>query len=344
MDVASIVVNAIVKALGYILSVVVIAGKPVLVSLYNNYISPNLLNPAMSFPNIVNGTIGSGVSSLYYFVMFYLYDPIITIILAALGLLILVNSSLNLRQSFRHIWIRILLVLILSNISFFIVQDILFLGSLLYSPLWYYGLPKHSFSNGYSLLAGLEIGGKAGTIVSVMVLGIFVFLMLFLLLYLSFRLAIMYTFPILMPIFTLFLLIPQTKRLGEKVWSIFIENLIAPILMSIPLILCTYVKNNSVLVLGFLGLADAMPILLSGPANSRVSGLFLGQSVSKGMNTSLNGARSPLRNSTKRVTQSLSTLTSKEKIRNQPQIGSKRQFSTMDDEKGIENSMFFRVK
>ncbi|MEM0128266.1 MAG: hypothetical protein QXO03_04180 [Thermoplasmatales archaeon] len=39
MDIVSITVQAIVKAISYIISVIVLIGKPILVSLYNVYIS-----------------------------------------------------------------------------------------------------------------------------------------------------------------------------------------------------------------------------------------------------------------------------------------------------------------
>lgn len=343
MDITSIIVNAIVKALSYILSVVVLAGKPVIVSLYNSYISQYLLKPGEAFPNIVNGSIGSGVTSLYYFVMFNLYDPALTIILTILGLLILLNSSMNLGYNFKNVWIKILLVLVLSNVAFFLVQDIVFLGSALYTPLWHYGMPNHSFSNGYNILAGLEIGGSAGSIVSVLILVIFVFLMLYLLLFLSFRLAVLYTFPILIPVFTLLLLVPQTKELGEKIWSIFLDALVAPILISIPLILSTYVRNNSTLVLGFLALTDAVPILLSKTTTSRLAGLFLGQSTSKGINTTINATNANIKNIAKGG-QAISRSTEGEGPGKTPEIGSSRQFSSFSSHEGSQDSLFFKVK
>lgn len=60
MNLVSILVDAIVKALSYLASAAVIAAKPVLVSLYNDYISKYLLTPGGAYPNIVNGSIGEG--------------------------------------------------------------------------------------------------------------------------------------------------------------------------------------------------------------------------------------------------------------------------------------------
>jgi len=60
----------------------------------------------------------------------------------------------------------------------------------------------------------------------------------------------------------------------------------APILIGIPLILATYVKNNSVLVLGFLALADFAPLMLSISQSSRFTGNFLGRAVNSGMQRS----------------------------------------------------------
>ncbi|MEM3318029.1 MAG: hypothetical protein QXT80_00600, partial [Thermoplasmatales archaeon] len=138
MDIVSILVQAIVKAISYIISAVVFMGKPILVSLYNDYISKYLLSPDYAFPNIVSGSIGTGVKSLYYFIMFEVYDPVLTIVAIVLGVAILINSSLELGYQFKNVLLKLLLLLILSNISFFLLQDILFLFSILYKQLWLY--------------------------------------------------------------------------------------------------------------------------------------------------------------------------------------------------------------
>jgi hypothetical protein len=347
MDLTSTLVDAIIKVISYIISAIVLAGKPVLVSIYNNFISQYLLKPGEAFPNIVSGNIGGGVTSLYYFVMFNIYDPVLTIIVIILGLTILLNSSLNLGRPLKNVLIKVLLVLILSNISFFLIQDIVFLGSALYVPLWNYGAPGHSFSNANNILRGLEIGGSAGSIVSALILGIFVFLMLYLLLFLSLRLAVIYTFPVLIPLFTLLLLIPQTRQLGGKIWTLFIDGLISPILISIPLILSTYVVNNSTLVLGFLALADIIPILLSLTSGSRLGGIFLGQAVSRGMNGAINAPKIATRN----VGGVAGGVLGKMPVNGNesrggvvPKIGSSRQFTSFSSTDGKQNSLFFRVK
>jgi len=107
MNFVSIIVDAILKAISYIVSAIVFIGKPILESVYNGYISKYLLSPGYAFPNIVNGSIGVGVKSLYYFVMFNIYDPVLTVVLTVLGVLILLNSSIQLGYDFRNIWIKI---------------------------------------------------------------------------------------------------------------------------------------------------------------------------------------------------------------------------------------------
>ncbi|MEM0135827.1 MAG: hypothetical protein QXU18_11505 [Thermoplasmatales archaeon] len=343
MNFVSIIVDAIIKAISYIVSAIVYVGKPVLVTVYNDFISKYLLAPQYAFPNIVSGSIGEGVKSLYYFVMFTIYDPLLTVILIALGLLILLNGSIQLGLDFRNIWIKILLLLVLSNISFFLFQDFLYAGSLLYVQLWNYGIPDHNFSSGSNLLAGLQIGGGAGSIVSLLILVIFVFLMLYLLLFLSMRAAILYTFPILVPIFTLLILIPRTKEIGERVWFLFIDSLMAPFIMSIPLILSTYVRNNSVLVLGFLALADAAPTMLALSQSSRVATSFLGKSVGRGVNSSISHITNDVKGA-QAIIKSFSTPGEPAGMKTTPQIGSIRQFSPLNSGNGTNSSLFFKVK
>jgi len=93
MNFVSIIVDAILKAISYIVSAIVLIGKPILESLYNGYVSKYLLSPGYAFPNIVNGSIGEGVRSLYYFVMFNIYDPVLTIVLTVLGIMILLIAA-----------------------------------------------------------------------------------------------------------------------------------------------------------------------------------------------------------------------------------------------------------
>lgn len=343
MNFVSIIVDAIIKAISYIVSAIVYVGKPVLVTIYTNFISRYLLAPQYAFPNIVNGSIGAGVKSLYYFIMFEIYDPILTLILIALGILVLLNSSIQLGLDFRNLWIKMLLLLVISNISFFLFQDFLYIGSILYSQLWNYGIPSHNFSTGSNILAGLEIGGSSGSIVSLLILAIFTSLMLYLLLFLSLRAAIAYTFPILAPIFTLFLLFPRTKELGERIWFLFLDALVAPILMSIPLILSTYVRKDSVLVLGFLALADALPTMLAFSQSSRALTGFLGRSVSKGVNTSTSFPIKGFRGG-QTVVNSLSSVSRSSGIRGAPEIGSVRQFSSLNSGGNADSSLFFKVR
>jgi len=343
MNFVSIIVDAIVKALSYIASAIVYAGKPILVSLYNDFVSKYLLAPSFAFPNIVNGSIGEGVKSLYYFIMFNIYDPILTVILVALGILILLNSSLQLGLDFRNIWIKVLLLLVLSNISFFLFQDFLYMGSILYTQLWNFGVPAHNFSSGYNVLAGIEIGGSAGSIISLLILVIFVFLMLYMLLFLSMRAAIIYTLPILAPIFTLLLIIPRTKELGERIWFLFIDSLVAPILMSIPLILATYVRKDSVLVLGFLALADAVPTMLAISQSSRSATGYLGKSVSRGVSASMNFPGKNMRGA-QSIVSSLSSLSDSNGVKGTPETGSVRQFSPLNSGGNSNSSLFFKVK
>jgi len=346
MDFASIIVDAILKAISYIVSAIVLIGKPVLVSLYNGFISKYLLAPQFAFPSIVNGSIGEGVKSLYYFVMFNIYDPILTLILTVLGILILVNSSLELGYNFRNIWLKILLLLILSNISFFLFQDFLYIGSVLYFQLWDFGVPNHNFSSGENVLAGLQIGGTVGSIVSLLILIIFVFLMLYLLLYLSLRAAIIYTFPILAPVFTLLLIIPQTKDVGGRIWTLYIDSIISPIIMAIPLTLATYVKNNSVLVLGFLALADVVPIMLAFSQTSRFATGFLGRSVSRGVSSSISYIGKNARGA-ETIVKSFATHSeggAGQGVSATPKIGSVRQFTPLNSGNGTNSSLFFKVK
>lgn len=343
MDLVSIIVAAIIKAISYIASGIVLIGKPVLVALYNEYISKYLLAPGFAFPNIVNGSIGEGVKSLYYFVMFNIYDPVLAIILVVLGVLIILNGSLHLGYDFTNIWIKLLLLLILSNISFFLFQDFLYTGSILYGQIWSYGAPYHTFSSGGNVLSGLEIGGKSGSIISLLVLAVFVFLMLYLLLFLSLRLAIIYTFPILAPVFTLLLIIPQTREVGKRIWVLFIDSVLAPIIMAMPLILSTYVKSNSVLVLGFLGLADAAPIMLALSQSSRSSTSFLGRSVSRGVSFSMGQVQRNARDAGTLIS-SFSMPSEAGGVKGLPEIGSVRQFTPLSSGEATKSSLFFKAK
>ncbi len=343
MNFVSIIVDAIIKALSYILSAVVFVGKPVLISLYSDFVSKYLLAPTYSFPNIVNGTIGGGVKSLYYFLMFTIYDPVLTLILIILGLFILLNSSLQLGYDLKNVWIKVLLLLVLSNVSFFLFQDFLYIGSMLYSQLWSYGIPAHTFASGSNVLAGLEIGGNAGSIVSLLILVIFVFLMLYLLLFLSMRAAIIYTFPIIAPIFTLLIILPQTRDLGERVWFLFIDSLVAPILIAIPLILATYVRNNSVLVLGFLALADALPTMLAISQSSRSATNFLGRAVGRGVNSSMSITTQNIKGAEK-IVKTFAGSSEGGGSGGAPQTGTIRPFSPLNSGSSANSSLFFEVK
>ncbi|MEM3800317.1 MAG: hypothetical protein QXQ72_00735 [Thermoplasmatales archaeon] len=341
MDIVSILVQAIVKAISYIISAVVFMGKPILVSLYNDYISKYLLSPDYAFPNIVSGSIGTGVKSLYYFIMFEVYDPVLTIVAIVLGVAILINSSLELGYQFKNVLLKLLLLLILSNISFFLLQDILFLFSILYKQLWLYGSPNHTFSSGQDVLAGLEIGGNAGSVISFLIILIYISLMLYLLLFLSLRLAIIYTLPVIAPVFTLLIIIPRTKELGERVWFIFLDAIISPILIGIPLILATYVVNNSVLLLGFLSLADLIPVMLSLGQSQRFLSAFLGRSVDRGVQWSKSAATGGIRGA---VSLSSGLPRGSESSGRLPEIGSIRKYSNIDRQEVGSSSLFFKVK
>ena len=343
MNLVSIIVDAILRAISYIVSAIVFIGKPILESLYNGYISKFLLSPGYAFPNIVNGSIGVGVKSLYYFVMFNIYDPVLTIVLMILGILILLNSSIQLGYDFRNIWIKILLLLVLSNISFFLLQDFLYIGSLLYTQFWNFGFPLHNFSSGSNVLAGLQIGGASGSIVSLLILIVFIFLMLYLLLFLSLRAAIIYTLPILAPVFTLLLMIPQTKEMGERLWYLFMDSLVAPLLMAVPLILSTYVRNNSVLVLGFLALADAIPTMFAMTQSSRNATNFLGRSAGRGVNTSISKISANLKGA-ETIVKTFATHSEGGGTNATPQIGAVRQFSPLNSGGSSNSSLFFKVK
>lgn len=49
MNIVSIIVEGIVKAISYLVSAAVVVGKPVLASVYNDYISKYLLSPGTAY-------------------------------------------------------------------------------------------------------------------------------------------------------------------------------------------------------------------------------------------------------------------------------------------------------
>ena len=345
MDAYYSIGSVVLSIISYLVSVFTAGGLSLLINIYNLYISRYLLSPNQAYPSIVSGTIGKGVQSLYYFSLFQIYDPIFSIVLIILGITILLNSSLSLGYNFKHIWIKIFLILLLSNISFFLSQDLLYLGYLIYLELWDYGIPNHNFSQGINILSGVQLGGTAGSEVSFLILIIFIFLILFLVLFLSMRLAIIYTFPILLPILSILYLIPQTKELARRGWDIFIDSIFAPILMAFPLILATYVVNNSVLTLGFLALTDSIPIMLSKSSASRISTLFLGQAVSTGTQRSIGiavGLTGPMRNIVSFFKNAEMAKGPSNNSRNNS-TGSSRQYSSRNTA-NYSQSQFFRGK
>lgn len=261
MDIVGIISRAIVDAIGVLLSGLVAQGVLVATVLYNGYIAGNLLTPSEAFPYLNFNSLSGGEGSLYYFVMFNFYDPILTIILTALGLIYLLNASLELKYNLRNMWIKVLLILILSNVSFFISQDLLMLGSSIYTQIYNFGGSRHNFHDGSNFLMNVNLGPNPNTTIGIFIIVLVFFLVLFLLMTLSIRLAIIFTFPILIPIFTIFLILPQTRDLGIKIWWLYIDAVFSPILIGIPLILATY-SNNSSLILGFLALSDTIPFIL----------------------------------------------------------------------------------
>lgn len=345
MDAYYSIGSIVLSIISYLVAAFTAGGISLLIDIYNLYISRYLLSPGQAYPSIVSGTIGKGVESLYYYSMFQIYDPIFSIVLIILGVTILLNSSLYLGYNFKHIWIKVFLVLIFSNISFFLSQDLLYIGYLIYSGLWNFGIPYHNFSQGVNIMAGIQLGGTAGSEVSFLILIIFIFLLLFLLLFLSMRLAIIYTFPILLPILSILYLIPQTKELSKRGWDIYIDSIFAPILMAFPLILATYVTNNSVLTLGFLALTDSIPIMLSKSSASRISTLFLGQAVSTGTQRSIGIATSltgPMRNIVSFFTNAQIGTGKSNSSRNNT-TGNSRQYSSKNSA-NYSQSQFFRGK
>ncbi len=261
MDIVGIISRAIVDAIGVLLSGLVAQGVLVATVLYNGYIAGNLLTPSEAFPYLNFNSLSGGEGSLYYFVMFNFYDPILTIILTALGLIYLLNASLELKYNLRNMWIKVLLILILSNVSFFISQDLLMLGNSIYTQIYNFGGSRHNFHDGSNFLMNVNLGPNPNTTIGIFIIVLVFFLVLFLLMTLSIRLAIIFTFPILIPIFTIFLILPQTRDLGIKIWWLYIDAVFSPILIGIPLILATY-SNNSSLILGFLALSDTIPFIL----------------------------------------------------------------------------------
>jgi hypothetical protein len=261
MDIVGIISRAIVDAIGLLLSGIVAQGIIIATVLYNGFIAENLLTPGEAFPYLNFNSLSGGEGSLYYFVMFNFYDPILTIILTALGLIYLLNASLELKNNLKNMWIKVLLILILSNISFFISQDLVMLGNAIYTQIYNFGGSRHNFHDGSNFLMNINLGPNPNTTIGIFIIVLVFFLVLFLLITLSIRLAIIFTFPILIPIFTIFLILPQTRDLGIKIWWLYIDAVFSPILIGIPLILATY-SNNSSLILGFLALSDTIPFIL----------------------------------------------------------------------------------
>jgi len=168
--------------------------------------------------------------------------------------------------------------------------------------------------------------------------------MLYLLLFLSLRAAIIYTLPILAPVFTLLLIIPQTKELGQRLWYLFIDSMVAPLLMAIPLILSTYVRNDSVLVLGFLALADAIPTMFALTQSSRSVSNFLGRSVGRGVNTSISKISTKLERGAETIIKTFATPSEGGGTNATPQTGAVRQFSPLNSGGSSNSSLFFKVK
>lgn len=279
MDLVSIISQAIADAIGLLLSGLVLQGIGLSIVLFDSFVSNNLLTPSEAFPYLSLKSLSGGEGAIYSFIMFNIYDPLLTLLLSAIGIVYLLNSSLELKYNLRHTWLKILLILILSNIAFFISQDILLIGSSIYSEIYNYGGLYHNFHEGANFLSKITIGPNLNTTVSVLVIILVLFMVLFLMITLSIRLAIIYTFPLLIPLFTLFLILPQTRDIGIRIWWIFIDAVFSPILIGIPLILATY-SNNSSLILGFLALSDSIPyILMKEPSFIGNLGLLFGMSA-----------------------------------------------------------------
>ncbi len=292
MDLVSIISQAIADAIGLLLSGLVLQGIGLAIILYDSFISNNLLTPTEAFPYLSLKSLGGGEGAIYSFIMFNIYDPLLTLLLSAIGILYLLNSSLELRYNLRNTWLKVLLILILSNLAFFISQDIILIGSSIYSIIYNYGGVYHNFHEGANFLSKITIGPNLSTTVSVLVIILVLFMVLFLMITLSIRLAIIYTFPLLIPLFTLFLILPQTRDLGVRIWWLFIDAVFSPILMGIPLILATY-SNNSSLILGFLALSDSIPfILMKEPSFIGNLGLIFGMSAEATANRTIPMIRS----------------------------------------------------
>jgi len=246
MDIVGIISRAIVDAIGLLLSGIVAQGIIIATVLYNGFIAENLLTPGEAFPYLNFNSLSGGEGSLYYFVMFNFYDPILTIILTALGLIYLLNASLELKNNLKNMWIKVLLILILSNILLYFTgsSDV---GKCHIHSNFNFGWSRHNFHDGSNFLMNINLGPNPNTTIGIFIIVLVFFLVLFLLITLSIRLAIIFTFPILIPIFTIFLILPQTRDLGIKIWWLYIDAVFSPILIGIPLILATYSNNSSLI-------------------------------------------------------------------------------------------------
>ncbi|MEM2056509.1 MAG: hypothetical protein QXS30_02650, partial [Thermoplasmatales archaeon] len=117
--------------------------------------------------------------------------------------------------------------------------------------------------------------------------------------------------------------------------------IISPILIGIPLILATYVVNNSVLLLGFLSLADLIPVMLSLGQSQRFLSAFLGRSVDRGVQWSKSAATGGIRGA---VSLSSGLPRGSESSGRLPEIGSIRKYSNIDRQEVGSSSLFFKVK
>jgi hypothetical protein len=258
-----VVLQAILFALFGVLTSIVTA---VIGPTYDDLLVP-MLHPSALYPPLTPGSVGSGnflsgAASFSEFTVANVVDPVIALVAVGVAVLLLLRAVVaRWADPLSGLLPRLVVAVVVANFTLPIAGGILDLAGGLYPVLanWdYAGWEKWQNLAGWGQIRFSWDNGALAFILSFVE-----FLAVFgLLLSVAVRDALLAVLLVLLPLFTLLWPIRPVGVLARRAWLLFAELAFLPCVMIVPLQLAVG-SPSPVLLVGYLGVALASPVLLS---------------------------------------------------------------------------------
>ncbi|MHB8396446.1 MAG: hypothetical protein ACYDAZ_04840 [Thermoplasmataceae archaeon] len=226
------------------------------------------LSPGYAY--LGNEIANNGFLGIYYYFLNGYFTGLLSILLIISAAYFLVRNSLGLKVSAGTTMVRGFLALTLSLFSFDICRMMLEYSGLVYTGAW-----NNLNTNWYALVPAPGTGGissipqiSGSTVLSVFFLTSYYIATGSLLSMLEIRQAILLVLMIILPIFSLLLLIPDAEKIPIGMWKLFAEMLIVPFLVLTCIAIASVLPDDPLLQIALILLASGSPFLLHN--NSRI--------------------------------------------------------------------------